>query len=116
MSSSKKTGKSHPTPEPPLQELEIGSAVYITRLTSKFMHRKTWERPDERKVLAVIPGTIQKLMVGEGEGVTAGSPLMILEAMKMLNEVRSPINGIIKKIHVREGEQVPKDHLLLEFR
>jgi biotin carboxyl carrier protein len=116
MSSSKKTGKSHPRPEPPLQELEIGNAIYITRLTSKFMRRKTWERPDERKILAVIPGTIQKLMVEEGEAVTSGKPLMILEAMKMRNEVRSPIHGIIKKIHVREGEQVPKMHLLLEFR
>ncbi len=99
-----------------MEELEIGNVVYHTRLTSKFVNREVWQRPDERKVLAVIPGTIQKIMTREGEEVTTGDPLLILEAMKMRNEVRSPIQGIVKKIHVSEGEQVPKAHLLLEFK
>jgi len=100
---------------PPLQELEIGSAVYSTRLTSKFIHRRVWQRPDERKVFSVIPGTIQKIMAKEGDEVEPGTPLMILEAMKMRNEVSSPIHGVITRIHVREGEQVPKSCLLVEF-
>lgn len=101
--------------ESPLEQLEIGNAVYLTRLNAKFIHRKKWQRPDLGKIRALIPGTIQKILVSEGDQVSAGSPLLILEAMKMRNEVRSPVQGIIKKIHVSAGEQVPKDHLLVEF-
>jgi biotin carboxyl carrier protein len=115
MSKPEKSGKTKAKSEPPMEELEIGSVRYQTRLTSKFINRKSWERPDERKVVAVIPGTIQKLLVKEGEEVAAGTSLMILEAMKMRNEVRAAIQGVVKKIHVKEGEQVPKGYLLLEF-
>ncbi len=99
-----------------MEELEIGSAIYQTRLTAKFTNRKSWKRPDERKVVAVIPGTIQRLMVAEGDEVAEGSPLLILEAMKMLNEVRAPIQGVVKRIYVKVGEQVSKEFLLLEFK
>lgn len=98
-----------------METLEIGSALYVTRLTSKFKNRETWKRPDEKRVEAFIPGTIQRIMVKEGQQVSAGTPLLILEAMKMRNEVLSPLNGIIKKIHVNEGEMVPKSQLLLEM-
>ena len=115
MSEQKKAGGPDRKRGSSLEKLEIGSAVYLTRLTSKFINRKKWQRPDHRKIRALIPGTIQKIMVREGDMVTAGSPLLILEAMKMRNEVRSPVQGIVAKIHVTEGEQVPKDHLLVEF-
>ena len=97
----------------PLETLEIGKTLYTTRLTSKFKNRSNWKRPDEKMVVAVIPGTIQKLMVKEGEQVEAGTPMLILEAMKMRNEVLAPVTGVIQKIHVSEGEQVPKSHLLV---
>lgn len=101
--------------EPGMESLEIGSAVYTTRLTDKFRKREIWQRPDEKRIEAIIPGTIQRIMVGEGEEVRAGTPLLILEAMKMRNEVLSPLEGKIKKIHVSEGEMVPKFHLLIEI-
>ena len=115
MSIQKNTGEPGKKKGSSLEKLEIGNAVYLTRLTSKFINRKKWQRPDLHKVRALIPGTIQKILISEGDQVSAGSPLLILEAMKMRNEVRSPVQGIIKKIHVTEGEQVPKDHLLVEF-
>jgi len=105
--------KKGPQGEAPLETLEIGSVLYTTRLTSKFKKRKNWERPNERIVTAVIPGTIQRLMVKEGEEVEAGTPMLILEAMKMRNEVLAPVTGVIRSIHVAEGEQVPKSHLLV---
>jgi len=98
-----------------MEELEIGGALYSTRLTGKFKNRTVWELPDDRKVIAVIPGTIQKLMVSEGLEVSAGDPMMILEAMKMRNEIKATQNGVIKKVNVKEGEHVSKEHLLLEF-
>lgn len=102
--------------EVPLEQLEIGSAVYETRLTNKFRNRKNWQRPEEKKLLAVIPGNIQRIMVKEGDEVSPGTPLLILEAMKMRNEVLSPLQGIIRKIYVSEGDMVPKAQLLVEFK
>ena len=98
-----------------LEKLEIGGALYTTRLTNKFRNRASWSRPDERKVEAIIPGTIQRIMVQEGEEVQPGTPLLILEAMKMRNEVLSPVHGVVSKILVSEGDQVPKAQLLVEF-
>jgi len=116
MSKTEKTSKSKSADKSPMEELVIGGAVYQTRLTFKFRNRKTWSRPDERKIEAIIPGTIQNIMVEEGAEVTQGATLMILEAMKMSNKVLSPMDGIIKKIHVSVGDQVAKSRLLLEFK
>ncbi len=101
--------------DPKMEELEIGGAVYTTRLTSKFKNRTQWTPPDRRKVLAVIPGNIQKLMVAEGDEVASGDSMMILEAMKMRNEIKASHQGVIKTIYVKVGDQVSKSFLLLEF-
>jgi len=100
----------------PQEELVIGGAPYMTHLTRKFRNRKAWIRPDRKKVLSVIPGTIQKIMVEKGAEVEQGTPLLILEAMKMRNEVVSPVTGRVKRIHVAEGDQVAKAQLLIELR
>lgn len=109
------TSNKKPVQEPPLEQLEIGNALYTTRLTAKFRNRKNWERPNEKVVKAIIPGTIQKIMVEEGDRVEAGVPMLILEAMKMRNEVLAPVAGVIRTINVREGDLVPKSHLLIEL-
>ena len=98
-----------------MEKLVIGGATYTTRLTNKFKNRKAWSRPDERKLNAVIPGAIKKIMVKEGATVTQATPLLILEAMKMENLVLSQMDGVIRKIYVSEGDQVSKSQLLLEF-
>ena len=115
MSSTDKSQKKKSIPEPPMEELEIGNVIYKTRLTSKFRNRVIWQRPDVRKVDSIIPGNIQRIMVKEGDEVSPGTPMLILEAMKMRNEILSPLQGIVKKIYVSEGDMVPKDHLMIEF-
>ncbi len=115
MSKKEKHSEEESPEDSTLENLEIGNALYVTRLTAKFKQRKNWERPNLRMVLAVIPGTIQKIMVKEGEKVEAGTPMLILEAMKMRNEVLAPVEGVVRRIHVQEGEQVPKSHLLVEL-
>jgi biotin carboxyl carrier protein len=57
-------------------------------------------------VKAVMPGIVVKLLVAEGDTVEAGQPLLILEAMKMQNEIGAPAAGRIKALHVREKEAV----------
>lgn len=115
MSSKEKSSKKKPISDLPMESLEIGNAIYTTRLTSKFKNRVLWKKPDAKKIEAVIPGTIQRIMAKEGDKVSAGTPLLILEAMKMRNEVLSPVSGVVMKIHVSEGEMVPKAHLLVEM-
>jgi len=115
MSNKEKSSKKNPGSELPMESLEIGSNVYTTRLTAKFKNRQIWVKPNEKRIEAVIPGNIQKIMAKEGEEVAAGTPLLILEAMKMRNEILAPLTGIVRKIHVSEGEMVPKAHLLIEM-
>ena len=98
-----------------LQSLEIGGTEYITRYNKKFPPVKKWARPNEMEVLAFIPGTIQKIFVREGQRVEPGDDLLVLEAMKMRNQLKSAISGVIKQIYVKEGEQVPKHHLLIAY-
>jgi biotin carboxyl carrier protein len=116
MSRKKAPSTSSPKAPAPLEELVIGGETYVTRLTGKFRNRDSWERPDRRRVESVIPGTIQKILVKEGQEVVHGTPLLILEAMKMRNEVLAPVDGVIFKIHVSEGVHVPKSQLLMELR
>lgn len=53
-----------------------------------------------------MPGSVVKLNVAEGDEVKEGDILVIVEAMKMENELRAPGNMKVKKVHVKEGEQV----------
>jgi biotin carboxyl carrier protein len=115
MSNKEKSPKKSPSDKSPMESLEIGSAIYTTRLTTKFLNRPSWQKPDERNILAVIPGTIQRIMAKEGDEVPVGTPLLILEAMKMRNEVLSPVDGVVRKIHVKLGDMVSKSHLLIEM-
>ncbi len=65
------------------------------------------------EIRALMPGRITSILVKEGDSVEAGSPLLILEAMKMQNEIVSPISGRVKKIQVQEGVAVKKDAILI---
>ncbi len=60
----------------------------------------------EKKLVARMPGKIIKVMVKAGDTVTKGQGLVIMEAMKMENELKSPVSGKIKSIKVQEGKTV----------
>jgi len=57
-------------------------------------------------ISAPMPGTILDIKVSEGKNVKAGDVLLILEAMKMENEIVSPIDGIVNKIHTTKASTV----------
>ena len=57
-------------------------------------------------VVSQMPGLLVKVPVTVGEKITTGTTLAIVEAMNMQNELRSPRDGIVKKINFKEGEQV----------
>ena len=67
-------------------------------------------------IKAPMPGKIIDVLVREGSSVLRGEPVVILEAMKMQNEILSPVNGIIVKVSARANTNVMKDDLLVEIK
>lgn len=96
-------------------KLNIDDTLYETRITRKYGMRKKYVAPDPSKLFALLPGTIVEICVHEGEKISRGSTILVFEAMKMKNTVKSAIDVKIKKINVKIGEQVPKGCLLVEF-
>ncbi len=95
--------------------LMVDSTRYRTRLTKKYITRKKWEEPNFNRIKSFIPGTIEKIYIREGQQLTCGEPMLVLEAMKMKNTISAPFDGKIKKIHTSEGAIVPKNAILVEF-
>lgn len=68
-----------------------------------------------REVHAVIPGKVVKLLVSVGDEVEAGTGVIVIEAMKMQNELRAPKTGCVKRINTAEGATVIAGEPLLEI-
>lgn len=66
-------------------------------------------------IRAPMPGKVIKVNVSEGQEVRKNQSLLIVEAMKMENEIRSAVEGIVKKIHVAAGELVDSEKTLVEL-
>lgn len=62
-----------------------------------------------------MPGLVIEWFVKEGDEVKTGDKLLILEAMKMENVIKSTGDGIIKKLHVNKGVAVEKNQVLIDF-
>ncbi len=71
----------------------------------------------EKEVIkAPMPGKIMDVLVREGSTVLRGEPLVILEAMKMQNEIQSPVNGKVAKVMAKANSNVMKDDILVEIK
>ncbi|MGA9121188.1 MAG: biotin/lipoyl-containing protein [Bacteroidota bacterium] len=97
------------------ERLSIQGTVYETTLSKKFRERTSWVPQDPRKILCYIPGLIQRLHVRSGSLVRRGDPLLVLEAMKMQNDIVAPMDGKVKSVHVRAGDRVTKGTVLIEL-
>ena len=62
-----------------------------------------------------MPGTVIRVLVGEGDRVQPRQPLVVLEAMKMETPLVSPYEGVVARLHVSEGDQVAGGALLVEL-
>ncbi|HEC11786.1 MAG TPA: oxaloacetate decarboxylase subunit alpha [Acidiferrobacteraceae bacterium] len=67
------------------------------------------------QVTSSMPGTIVDVSVSKGDKVNAGDPVLVIEAMKMENEVPAPISGVVKAVHVSKGDKVNPDEALIEI-
>lgn len=67
------------------------------------------------QVCAPMPGIITSILVKEGQEVKKGDPVLIIEAMKMENNIPAPDSGKVKEIQVAEGQEVEKGSLLISI-
>jgi biotin carboxyl carrier protein len=71
---------------------------------------------DKELLKAPMPGKIIDVLVREGANVLRGEPVVILEAMKMQNEIQSPVNGKVVAISIKPNTNVMKDDILIEIK
>lgn len=67
-------------------------------------------------VTTAMPGSIVDVRVSVGDKVSAGDPVLVIEAMKMENEIQAPKSGTVVAIHVKKGDSVTPDESLLEIQ
>lgn len=102
-------------------ELKVNNSLYKTKVEDRFdlllhqlgMDNLTSNAVSELK--APMPGMVLNIKVEVGQEIKEGEALVVLEAMKMENVLKSPANVVIKSIAVKEGVAVEKNELLIEF-
>jgi biotin carboxyl carrier protein len=94
----------------------IGDQVYAADVRDPRSFRGRKKRADDsrgaQKLIAPMPGKVVKTLVEEGSAVEKGQGIMVVEAMKMQNEIRSPKSGIVVKLAVAEGAAVNAGDIL----
>lgn len=96
-----------------LVDFQVLSLKYKTQTTKKFENRTVYKAPNPDEIKSYIPGTIVDIFVEEGQEVEEGESILILEAMKMRNQIAMPRTGIIKSIQVVVGDKIPKNHVMV---
>jgi len=86
----------------------------ISYLRKKYLAKHQIKNKIEQ-IIAPMPGKILELLVEENAEIKEGEPIVILEAMKMQNEISSHVSGKVKKIHVKQNDSVAKDELIVEI-
>ncbi len=101
--------------KPRLNSIIVDGGKYMTTLTNKYKNKKPYKEKNPKLITAFIPGTIVEIMAKAGKRVEEGDVLMVLEAMKMRNDVVAPCSGKVKKISVSVGQMVPNRFVMVEM-
>jgi len=97
------------------QYIIVHSAKYETTYNKKYLNRKVWEEPNFNMIKSYIPGTIIDILIKEGQVLNGGDSIIVLEAMKMYNDVQMPFKGKIVKINIEKGQKIPKGFVMIEI-
>jgi biotin carboxyl carrier protein len=101
---------------------QLGVHVGATPVTVTLNGRRRWGRKDEgagtasggpQRLVAPMPGKVVRVLVKKGDAVAARQPVVVVEAMKMENELRASRVGTVAEIHASEGMSVDAGALLL---
>ncbi|MEM7398223.1 MAG: acetyl/propionyl/methylcrotonyl-CoA carboxylase subunit alpha [Pseudomonadota bacterium] len=98
------------------QGVEAPVRVFTEREADYLALMPVKEKPDMSKyLLCPMPGLVVSLAVKEGQEVSAGEALCVVEAMKMENVLKSEVDGTVAKIHAEPGDSLNVDAVILEF-
>ena len=96
--------------------LAAGGHTWMVREEQALAVRRDRSGGADGTVRSPMPGTVQAVPVAEGQPVTAGQPLVIVEAMKMEHTVTAPLDGTVTELLVKDGQQVAMDETLAVVR
>ena len=91
-----------------------GHAVPVEIVDARAAPRRTQQHSDEGAIemRAPMPGKIVKVLASQGSAVQVNQGILVMEAMKMQNEIKSPKKGVVRKLAVKEGAAVNSGDLL----
>lgn len=101
--------------------IKINGTTQVVQLKDKFdlllekLGMNNTANAKMNNVKAPMPGLIIDLRVTVGQTIQAGDTLLILEAMKMENIIKSAGDGVVKRVNVKKGDSVEKGQVLIEF-
>ena len=98
-----------------MKKLLIDETPYETEIPENDLIGRFKGISDPLEVRAIIPGTIVEIKVKEGQRISYGQVLLILEAMKMYNEIEAKIDGKIEEISVSAGDRVEKGQPMIQI-
>ncbi|SQF66963.1 biotin/lipoyl-containing protein [Streptococcus dysgalactiae] len=99
-----------------LRELADGETVEMVQPVPAAPEKKTdINSASCLHVKAPMSGTVLSILVTEGKTVKKGEAVLVLEAMKMENEILAPADGLVSKIHVSANQTVDSDQVLISF-
>ena len=96
-------------------ELNIDHTMYTTRISRRYAGRKAYAPSRPGRICSFIPGTVIEVLVRQGEQVNEGDDILILDAMKMKNRLKSHVSGKVAAVNVKPGDRVSKGMVLVEI-
>ncbi|MFC4210006.1 biotin/lipoyl-containing protein [Pedobacter lithocola] len=103
-------------------KIKVNGNIYTVSLEDKFdqlLKQLGLDNLASNKVSEIkapMPGLVLNVMVAEGSEIKKGDNLLILEAMKMENILKSSTDGIVKKVMIKQGDKVEKNQILIQFK
>lgn len=99
------------------EEVKVTKTPTLVRTSSKTPTEllKVNANSSNSKIVAPIPGVVMSLDVKIGDVIKVGDRLLVLEAMKMENNITSEKAGTVSAIHIKVGQQVLQDEVMLEL-
>lgn len=88
----------------------------IIELSLEGQRRKKSNAASPDKIVAPMPGKLTKVHVKEGDSVTVGQPLLVMEAMKMEYTLKSDLETVVEKVLVQTGDQVQVGAVLVKLK
>ena len=105
----------NPLKTPILVRKEVVTKPGENKITAKAAPMPPSDKPSANGVNAPLPGSIIRLVAKVGDTVKEGDLLLVMESMKMENNILSEKNGVIKRINVEAGQAVMQDDILMEM-